>query len=58
MAMIEKTKSLHLHGFSSNIKNIEFEDFVYVLKREKFSIVRAFFLIALASTFVVARYFS
>lgn len=57
MAMLGQTKSLYLHGFSSNLKSLGLDDFIYVLKKEKFSITRVFFIIAFLGTALITKYF-
>lgn len=56
MAYLGKEKSLLLHGFSTNLKKITFEEVEYVMKIEKFSVTRFMYGAMLIAT-VVIHYF-
>jgi hypothetical protein len=57
MAILGQTKSLYLHGFSTNLKKVTAEDFVYVMKNEKFSMTRLLFFVLLVCTIIATKYF-
>lgn len=56
MVYLGKDRSLLLHGFSTNLKKISFEEIEYVMKLEKFSLTRFLYGSLLIATIVV-QYF-